>query len=67
MKIYNKKNCVGLIRAQFIDKWGRKIILTGVFAFDWQIHIIGITGRTSIEHFDKGADARRRFYELKKK
>lgn len=67
MRTYNKRNCVGVVRAEFIDKWGRKIILIGIHAFDWQVYIIGITGRTSIEHFNKGAQARKRFNELKRK
>lgn len=67
MKTYNKKNCVGLVRAEFIDKWGRKIILTGIHAFDWSIYIVGITGNIAIEHYSKGVHARKRFSELKRK
>lgn len=67
MRTYNKHNCVGLVRAEFIDRWGRKIILTGIHAFDWQIHIVSIIGNISTEHFEKGAQARRRFSELKRK
>lgn len=67
MKRYNKANCTGIIRAEFIDRWGRKIILTGIHAFDWSIYIIGITGNVSVEHYDKGAQARKRFSNLKRK
>ena len=67
MRTYNKHNCTGIIRAEFIDRWGRKIILTGIHAFDWQIHIVSIIGNISIEHFEKGVLARKRFSELKRK
>lgn len=67
MKKYNRANCTGSIRAEIIDKWGRKITLTGIHAFDWSIYIEGITGNIAIEHYSNGGNARKRFNELKKR
>lgn len=67
MKKYNKANCTGCVRAEITDKWGRKITLTGIHAFDWTIYIEGATGNISIEHYSKGDQARKRFGDLKKK
>lgn len=62
MRKYNRLNCDSTVRARFIDTWGRVITLVGTHAFEYAIHIEGVT-----ETFENGTLARKRFNELKKK
>ena len=66
MRTYNKANCTGQIRGQFIDKYGRRITILGVFAFSYAIEIASSTS-IIIERFDNGTKARARFQQLKLK
>lgn len=65
MRKYNRLNCDSIVRARFIDTWGRVITLVGTHAFEYTIYIEGV--RTVTETFENGTLARKRFNELKKK
>lgn len=67
MKNYNRANCTGCIRGTFVDKYQRTITICGKHAFEYSIEIVSITKVTIIERYHNGAEARRRFNELKKK
>lgn len=66
MKTYNRANCTGTIRGTFVDKYKRRITISGVHAFEYTIEIVTITKVTIIEHYHNGAEARRRFNNLKR-
>ena len=36
---YRKENCSSSVRDSFTDKWGREIIVTGTYAYEWSITI----------------------------
>lgn len=36
---YKKENCSSSVRDLFTDKWGREIIVTGTYAYEWSITI----------------------------
>ena len=36
---YRKENCSSSVRDLFTDKWGREIIVTGTYAYEWSITI----------------------------
>ena len=65
MQQFNKNNCTACIRGQHTDKWGRTIIIFGQHAHQYGIEIKGV-GSYQIERFNNGADARKRFNELKR-
>ena len=46
-----------------IDKWGRKVIVTGTYAFEWSITIEDCWGTTMTTYKD-GAKARAAFINL---
>ena len=66
-KHYNKRNCTSCIRACIIDAYGRKLTLSGQYAFNYSITIESITGNITVEVFKNGTIARKRFNELKKR
>ena len=67
MRNYNKSNCTGIVRGQITDKYGRKITIQGVHAFEYTIVIETPLHTITIEQYTNGAIARKRFNELKKK
>ena len=63
---FHRENCDCLVRDFIIDIYGRKIFLTGQHAFEWSITIC--TKDTIVKMtYRNGKEARKRFYELKKK
>lgn len=66
MKKYNKRNCTSCIRAEINDQYGRRIVMTGTHAYEYNIYIYGYMSIT-IENFKNGREARVRFNDLKKK
>ena len=68
MKRYNKRNCQSCVRGSFKDIWGRRVVIMGTHAFEYSIFITeDFMSTTVVESFSCGADARRRFNELKRK
>jgi hypothetical protein len=67
MKTYHKANCIGIVRGQFTDKYGRKVTIQGFHAFEYTICIESITHVVTTEQYANGAMARKRFNELKRK
>lgn len=68
MKKFNKRNCQSCVRGSFIDIYGRKVTIMGTHAYEYLIYItVDFTSSTVVESFSCGADARRRFNELKRK
>lgn len=67
MRNYNKSNCTGCVRGQFIDIYERRITIIGQHAFSYTIEIVSILGAPTYERYPNGATARRRFNELKRK
>lgn len=65
-RVYHRANCVGVVRGQFIDQYGRKITISGVHAFEYTIHIESVTHVVTTEFFTNGAEARKRFQTLKR-
>lgn len=66
-KRYHKEKCVSCIRNVTIDAYGRKLTLSGQYAFNYSITIESITGNITVEVFKNGTIARKRFNELKKR
>lgn len=66
MKIYNRAHCIGMVRGQFTDKYGRKITIQGIHAFEYTIVIESVNHIVTTERFATGADARKRFQTLKR-
>lgn len=48
MRKYNRLNCDSTVRARFIDTWGRALV--GTHAFEYAIHIEGVTETFENEH-----------------
>ena len=36
---YKKENCSSSVRDLFTGKWGREIIVTGTYAYEWSVTI----------------------------
>ena len=45
---YRKENCSSSVRDSFTDKWGREIIVTGTYAYEWSVIIKSRTAVTSM-------------------
>lgn len=67
MKNFNRNTCTSCVRAQIVDKWGRKITLLGQHAFEWKISIEGATGNITMQTYTNGSEARKEFSKLKQK
>lgn len=67
MRNYNKSNCTGCVRGQFIDIYERRITIVGQHAFSYTIEIVSILGVSTYERYSNGKQARKRFNELKRK
>lgn len=63
---YNKKNCTTCVRCAVKDQYGRTIVLTGTFAFEWTINII-VNHRVTSMTFKDGKTARKQFKTITKK
>lgn len=63
---YNKKNCSSSVRDLFTDKWGRTIIVTGTYAYEWSVTIKSNTSITTMR-FRTRIEAVKLITELKKK
>lgn len=66
MKNYHRENCESLIRETTIDKYGRKVILSGQHAFEWSISVVEYR-KITITRYKNGSIARAEFKNLKKK
>lgn len=64
-RIYHKENCDACVREVFTDKYGRRIIVTGQFAFSWSIHIIVDKTITTFT-YQSGKEARAQIRILKR-
>lgn len=62
---FNRNHCTGCVRGCFTDKYGRKITMCGVHAFEYTIEIVSIT-TIIVEHYPNGATARVRYNNLKR-
>lgn len=67
MKNYRRANCTSSVRNAAVDKWGRTIVVTGQFAFEWAITIYDCCGGSTTTTYKNGAKARAAFIELMKK
>ena len=67
MRNYNKSNCTGCVRGQFIDIYERRITILGQHAFSYTIEIVLILGVSTYERYQNGKQARKRFNELRKR
>lgn len=68
MKKFNKRNCQDCVRGSFVDIYGRTITIMGIHAHEYKIFItVDFVSIVMVESFPCGADARRRFNELKRK
>lgn len=65
-RVYHRVNCTGVVRGQFIDQYGRKITICGKHAFEYTIYIESVTHVVTTECFSNGAEARKRFNNLKR-
>lgn len=63
---YNRINCTGCIRGEGRDIFGRKVIISGIHAFEYSVTIITATSET-IRRFPNGREARRYFTAIIKK
>lgn len=48
-KTYHREKCDNRIRAVKVDSSNRKIVLSGIHAFEWQITIVGENSLTVIK------------------
>lgn len=64
MKKFNRANCTGAVRNVAIDKFGRKVIVTGTYAFEWSITIEDCYCGTTTTTYKSGAAARAAFLDL---
>lgn len=64
-KKFNRKNCCGCLRGQFVDTMGRTITIGGVHAFEYFIEV-RTTTRIMVYHYPNGKDARKAFNALKR-
>lgn len=67
MKNYRRANCTCSVRNFGVDKFGRTIVVTGQFAFEWSITIYNYRGEPTTTTYKDGARARAAFRELMKK
>lgn len=67
MRTFHSSNCDNLVRNHAVDYYGRHIYLLGKYAHNYSIHIESLSGRVTVETFEKGEEARKRFYSLTKK
>ena len=65
-KTFKRENCDNQLRATITDKFGRKVVLLGKYAFEWHI-VLEENGRTIINTYPNGKIARKEFNLLKKK
>ena len=63
---YKKENCSSSVRDLFTDKWGRQIIITGTYAYEWSVTIKGNTSVTSMR-FKTRIEAVKLINELKRR
>lgn len=63
---YKKENCSSLVRDLFTDKWGREIIVTGTYAYEWSVTIKTNMSVTSMR-FRTRIEAVKLINELKKR
>lgn len=65
---YHRENCKNCIRMTFIDQLGRKIILSGIHAFEWEVSILHNNNLTTVK-FANRIEATKEFnkYKIKKR
>ena len=63
---YKKENCSSSVRDLFTDKWGREIIVTGTYAYEWSITIKTNMSVTSMR-FKTRIEAVKLINELKRR
>ena len=63
---YKKENCSSSVRDSFTDKWGREIIVTGTYAYEWSITIKTNMSVTSMR-FKTRIEAVKLINELKRR
>ena len=63
---FKKQNCSSSVRDLFTDKWGRTIIVTGTYAYEWSVTIKSRTSVTSMR-FETRIKAVKLINELKKR
>lgn len=63
---FRKQNCTSSVRDLFTDKWGRQIIVTGTYAYEWSVTIKSSTSVTTMR-FRTRIEAVKLITELKRK
>lgn len=63
---FKKENCTSSVRDLFTDKWGRQIIVTGTYAYEWSVTIKSSTSVTTMR-FRTRIEAVKLITELKRK
>ena len=63
---FRKQNCTSSVRDLFTDKWGRQIIVTGTYAYEWSVTIKSHTSVTSMR-FKTRIEAVKLIKELKRR
>lgn len=64
---YHRENCDTLVREVIVDVWGRRIVISGTHAFEYNITVISITGRAVTTTYKNGREARKEFQRYKRK
>jgi hypothetical protein len=63
---FKKQNCSSSVRDLFTDKWGRTIIVTGTYAYEWSVTIKSSTSVTTMR-FRTRIEAVKLITELKRR
>lgn len=63
---FRKQNCTSSVRDLFTDKWGRIIIVTGTYAYEWSVTIKSSISVTTMR-FRTRIEAVKLITELKRK
>ena len=63
---FKKENCSSSVRDLFTDKYGREIIVTGTYAYEWSVTIKSSTSVTSMR-FRTRIEATKLIKELKRR
>ena len=67
MKRFKEESCTALVRALFVDAYGRKVIVMGKWAFEYSVYIEHIDRSIERIPFPSGKKCRKYLQELKKK
>ena len=67
MKRFKEESCTALVRASFVDAYGRKVTVMGKWAFEYSVYIEHIDRSIERIPFPDGKKCRKYLQELKKK